>query len=56
MIQLRVHDDYEAMSHAASEWLGDRIRTQPAMLACLAAGSTPARAYELLAEFGRGAP
>lgn len=56
MIQLRVHDDYEAMSHAASEWLGDRIRTHPAMLACLAAGSTPARAYELLAESGRGAP
>jgi galactosamine-6-phosphate isomerase len=56
MMKLIVHDDYEAMSAAAAQWLVDRIRTRPAMLACLAAGSTPTRAYELFVEWSRRTP
>jgi galactosamine-6-phosphate isomerase len=42
--------DHETMSRHAADWLADYIRRQPAALLCLAAGATPTRTYQLLAE------
>jgi galactosamine-6-phosphate isomerase len=42
--------DHETMSRHAADWLVDRIRRTPDALLCLAAGATPTRAYQLLAE------
>jgi galactosamine-6-phosphate isomerase len=53
MIKRKVLADHEAVSQAATDWLCDVLRSRPAALLCLAAGSTPMRAYELLAERGR---
>jgi galactosamine-6-phosphate isomerase len=56
MFQPHILPDYEAMSRHALDWLTQRLREQPAALVCLAAGSTPGRAYELLAERGASEP
>jgi galactosamine-6-phosphate isomerase len=42
--------DHEAVSRRAADWLLQRIGRQPDLLLCTAAGSTPLRAYALLAE------
>jgi galactosamine-6-phosphate isomerase len=42
--------DHEAMSRHAADWLADRVRQVSDALLCLAAGSTPTRTYQLLAE------
>jgi putative deaminase/isomerase len=52
VIQPHVLTDYEALSQYAANWLVARLREKPTALICLAAGSTPARTYELLAERG----
>jgi galactosamine-6-phosphate isomerase len=49
MMRAEVLSDYEAMSRPAAEWLIARLREKPASLFCLASGSTPTRAYSLLA-------
>jgi len=56
MIEPEVFSDYEAMSCQAAEWLVDHIQQQPTALVCLAAGSTPQRTYELLADQGAREP
>jgi galactosamine-6-phosphate isomerase len=52
MIHCDVLPDYEMLSRRAADWLFERLRDKPDALVCLAAGSTPKRAYELLAEHG----
>lgn len=49
----RVFDNHDAMSQGALAWLLERTAARPAQLVCLAAGGTPARTYELLADRGR---
>ncbi|MGE3239673.1 MAG: 6-phosphogluconolactonase [Pirellulales bacterium] len=56
MIQPTIFPDHEAMSRHAADWLCERLRQQPESLISLAAGSTPQRLYELLAEHGRQEP
>jgi galactosamine-6-phosphate isomerase len=56
MLQPRVLADHEAVSRHAAEWLIDRLRQDPSALICLAAGSTPTRTYELLAQAGAKEP
>ena len=56
MIEPRVLPDHESLSRQAAAWLADQLRERPNALVCLAAGSTPARTYELLAERGAAEP
>ncbi|MEX0612164.1 MAG: 6-phosphogluconolactonase [Pirellulales bacterium] len=56
MLEPLVLADYEALSQHAAHWLVARLREQPAALLCLAAGSTPLRTYELLAQRGAAEP
>ena len=56
MIEPRVFSDYEALSRHAADWLAERLRERPSALICLAAGSTPQRTYEILAEQGTTDP
>jgi galactosamine-6-phosphate isomerase len=44
--------DYEAMSQSAADRLAETVRRKPDALVCLAAGSTPQRAYQLLVDRG----
>jgi len=46
---LRRTEDHETMSRAAAEQIVVAIECQPNLLLCAAGGSTPLRAYELLA-------
>jgi galactosamine-6-phosphate isomerase len=43
-------ESYEAVSQQAAQIIVNAVREKPDLLLCAAAGSTPARAYELLAE------
>ncbi len=45
-----IFPDHEAMSRAAANWLARELKRKPDALLCLATGSTPTRAYNLLAE------
>lgn len=56
MIQPQVLANHEAMSQHAADWLSERLRERPDSLISLAAGSTPQRLYELLAERGLEEP
>jgi galactosamine-6-phosphate isomerase len=56
MRQPRVLPDHEAVSRQAADFLIARLREKPSALLCLAAGSTPIRTYELLAEAGAKDP
>jgi galactosamine-6-phosphate isomerase len=56
MNELQVFADYEALSRRAADWLVSRLRARPNSLLCLAAGSTPHRTYELLAQRGAADP
>ena len=56
MFQTNVFEDYETLSRRAADWLCERLQKRPAALLCLAAGSTPLRTYELLAERGTKEP
>jgi galactosamine-6-phosphate isomerase len=56
MIAPQVFPDHEEMSRHAANWLAERIRQRPESLISLAAGSTPGRTYELLAERGMREP
>lgn len=56
MIQPQTYPDHEAISQRAADWLCERLRERPDSLISLAAGGTPARLYELLAERGRAEP
>lgn len=55
-MELTVFADHESLSHAAADWLIERIRTRPDALLCAASGSTPHRTYELLAKHGAVEP
>jgi galactosamine-6-phosphate isomerase len=56
MFQTNVLKDYETLSRRAADWVSERLQNRPAALLCLAAGSTPMRTYELLAERGTKEP
>ncbi len=56
MNEPRVLSDYESLSRQAAAWLVEQLRERPNALVCLAAGSTPLRTYELLAEHGVAEP
>lgn len=47
---IRICDDHEAMSRQAAERILQALAGKPDLLLCAAGGSTPLRAYELLAE------
>ena len=49
-------DSHEAMSQAAAAHMEAQLRRKPDSLLILASGATPERAYQLLAERGRGEP
>jgi galactosamine-6-phosphate isomerase len=51
-----VEPDYDAMSRRAAELIVASLRTHPDLLLCAATGSSPTRAYELLAERHRHEP
>lgn len=44
-----VDADYETMSRRAADFIAAEIRAKPDLLMCVATGSSPKRAYELLA-------
>jgi galactosamine-6-phosphate isomerase len=50
MIDPNILPDYESLSRHAADLVIDRLREQPSALISLAAGATPSRAYQLLAE------
>jgi putative deaminase/isomerase len=56
MLQPRILPDHEAVSRHAADFLIARLREKPHALLCLAAGSTPTRTYELLAQEGAKEP
>ena len=56
MIEPEILSDHESLSRRAADWLVERIRQRPDALISLAAGSTPKRTYELLAERGVSEP
>jgi galactosamine-6-phosphate isomerase len=56
MLKPTILADHETVSRHAADWLIERLRQNPATLICLAAGSTPARTYELLAQEGAKEP
>ena len=49
MPHLEIHPDYQSLSVAAADLIAKRLAEKPNLLLCLATGSTPTRAYELLA-------
>ena len=51
-----VDANYEAMSRRAADFTVEQIRSKPDLLMCVATGSSPKRAYELLAERRRDEP
>ena len=53
---LPIPNDYEAMSRAAADFMAAEIRAKPTALLCLAGGTSPSRAYELLATYQRTEP
>jgi galactosamine-6-phosphate isomerase len=56
MIVPQIFSDHEQLSRHAADWLFERLRPRPTSLVSLAAGSTPGRTYELLAERGKREP
>jgi galactosamine-6-phosphate isomerase len=56
MLQAHILPDHEAVSRHAADWLAARLRQNPSALICLAAGSTPTRTYEILAQAGAKEP
>src|SRR5262245_48612124 len=50
MLRPIVFSDHEAMSRHAADWLAARLGQVPDALFCLAAGSTPVRTYQILAQ------
>ena len=50
LLRFEVAADFEAMSRRAAGRIESEVRRQPNLLLCAAAGSSPARAYELLGE------
>jgi galactosamine-6-phosphate isomerase len=48
--------DAEEMSRRAAERVAEALRAAPSLLLCAATGSTPTRAYEILAERRRAEP
>ena len=48
-LSIQVHETYEAMSHAAADFICRELRQRPNLLLCASAGATPTRTYELLA-------
>ncbi len=55
-MKVEVCGDHETMSRAAAACIAHELARQPALLICLATGSTPARAYELLGARARRTP
>ena len=49
-VRLIIEDDHEAMSRRSADVMADVIRDRRQLLLCPAAGGTPTRAYQLLAE------
>ena len=47
---VRIADDYDAMSRQATQDICQELARYPNLLLCAATGSSPARAYELLAQ------
>jgi galactosamine-6-phosphate isomerase len=56
MLRPTVLPDYETLSQRAAESIVAGLRAKPTSLLCLAAGSTPIRTYELLAQSGANEP
>lgn len=56
MLEPQVFSDHEAVSQFAADWLIERLQKKPDALLCLAAGSTPMRTYELIAQEGAKDP
>ncbi len=56
MLDLSVYTDYEAVSNQAAELIIEQVCTKPELLLCAATGSSPLRAYEILAERGKREP
>lgn len=56
MLHCDVFSDYEVLSRRAADRLLEHLRAKPDSLICLAAGSTPTRTYELLAQHGGREP
>lgn len=56
MITPQILSDHEQLSRRAADWLAERLRQRPTSLVSLAAGSTPGRTYELVAELGKREP
>jgi putative deaminase/isomerase len=52
----RIFGNHERMSRAAAGCIAREIGREPGLLVCLATGSTPARAYELLGSQARKSP
>jgi len=50
LLRFDVAADFEAMSRRAAALIESEVRRQPNLLLCAAAGSSPARTYELLGE------
>jgi len=48
-IHIEVSDSYEAFSRRAAELIVADLKEKPALILCASAGTTPTRAYELLA-------
>ena len=55
-LRIQVADTYDAMSHAAVDFICRELRQRPNLLLCVSAGATPTRAYELLAARGASEP
>ena len=55
-MRIKISGNYEEMSRAAAADLARELARNPRLLLCLATGSTPARAYELLGARARKAP
>lgn len=55
-LPITVEADYEAMSRRAADVVAEQLRAKPDLLLCVATGSSPRRAYELLAEKRRDEP
>ncbi len=49
-LQLERFSNYEQMSQAAAQFIEQQVQQNPSLIFCLATGSTPIRAYEILAK------
>ena len=53
IMSLKIYNDHNAVSRAASELILRQVQQKPESVLCLAAGDTPREAYQLLPELAR---